>query len=92
MPAVSLSSADRPEYAAQLPTSTLALSFSRQVARPREWPHHNGLLGVLFFRERRDFLSSGGNHAMRAEQGRDCGAAEIQRIAENAPRWPDRNT
>jgi len=25
----------------------------------------------------------------RADQGRDCGAAEIQRIAENAPRWPD---
>src|SRR5262249_5646334 len=28
----------------------------------------------------------------RAHQGRDCGAAEIQRIAENAPRWPDMNT
>ena len=28
----------------------------------------------------------------RADQGRDCGAAEIQRIAENAPRWPDMNT
>src|SRR5262245_38360679 len=27
----------------------------------------------------------------RADQGRDCGAAEIQRIAENAPRWPDMN-
>jgi hypothetical protein len=25
----------------------------------------------------------------RADQGRDCGAAEIQRIAENASRWPD---
>src|SRR6516225_8966675 len=25
----------------------------------------------------------------RADQGRDCGAAETQRIAENAPRWPD---
>jgi hypothetical protein len=25
----------------------------------------------------------------RADQGRDCGAAEIQRIAENAPRRPD---
>jgi|SRR5215472_1609628 len=24
-------------------------------------------------------------------QGRDCGAAEIQRITENAPRWPDMN-
>jgi hypothetical protein len=24
-------------------------------------------------------------------QGRDCGAAEIQRIAENAPRWSDMN-
>jgi hypothetical protein len=22
----------------------------------------------------------------------DCGAAEIQRLAENAPRWPDVNT
>jgi len=27
----------------------------------------------------------------RADQGRDCGAAEIQRVAENAPRWPDMN-
>jgi hypothetical protein len=27
-----------------------------------------------------------------ADQGRDCGAAEIQRIAENAPRWPDINS
>jgi hypothetical protein len=27
-----------------------------------------------------------------AEQGRDCGAAEIQRIAKNAPRRPDLNT
>jgi len=27
--------------------------------------------------------------ARRADQGRDCGAAEIQRIAENAPRCPD---
>ena len=26
--------------------------------------------------------------ARRAHEGRDCGAAEIQRIAENAPRWP----
>jgi ABC-type uncharacterized transport system substrate-binding protein len=25
----------------------------------------------------------------RADQGRDCGAAETQRVAENAPRWPD---
>jgi hypothetical protein len=25
------------------------------------------------------------------DQGRDCGAAEIQRIAENASRWPDVN-
>jgi hypothetical protein len=25
----------------------------------------------------------------RADQGRDCGAAKIQRIAQNAPRWPD---
>jgi hypothetical protein len=25
----------------------------------------------------------------RAYQDRDCGAAEIQRFAENAPRWPD---
>src|SRR5262249_41076418 len=28
----------------------------------------------------------------RADQGRDCGAAENQRIAENAPRWPGMNT
>jgi len=28
----------------------------------------------------------------RANQGRDCGAAEIQRIAQNAPRWPDINS
>jgi 7,8-dihydropterin-6-yl-methyl-4-(beta-D-ribofuranosyl)aminobenzene 5'-phosphate synthase len=27
----------------------------------------------------------------RADQGRDCGAAEVQRVAENAPRWPDLN-
>ena len=27
----------------------------------------------------------------REDEGRDCGAAEIQRIAENAPRWPDMN-
>jgi len=27
----------------------------------------------------------------RADQGRDCGAAEIQRIAENASRWSDVN-
>jgi hypothetical protein len=27
---------------------------ARQVARPRERPHHNSRLGVLFFRERRD--------------------------------------
>src|SRR5262245_56456631 len=26
-----------------------------------------------------------------ADQGRDCGAAEIQHVAENAPRWPDMN-
>jgi hypothetical protein len=32
-----------------------------------------------------------GNTATRADQGRDCGAAEIQRIAKNAPRWPDMN-
>jgi hypothetical protein len=25
----------------------------------------------------------------QADQGRDCGAAEIQRIAEDAPRWAD---
>jgi hypothetical protein len=25
------------------------------------------------------------------DQGRDCGAAEIQRVVENAPRWPDMN-
>src|ERR1700750_2682988 len=30
--------------------------------------------------------------SQRADQGRDCGAAEIQRIAQNAPRWPDMNT
>jgi len=24
-----------------------------------------------------------------SDQGRDCGVAKIQRIAENAPRWPD---
>jgi len=34
--------------------------------------------------------SAMGNTSRRADQGRDCGAAEIQRIAENAPRWPDR--
>ena len=28
----------------------------------------------------------------RADQGRDCGAAEIQRVAQNAPRWRDMNT
>src|SRR6266536_3971710 len=28
----------------------------------------------------------------RTDQGRDCGAAEIQRIAENAPRWSDVNS
>ena len=28
----------------------------------------------------------------RADQGRDCGAAEIQRVVENAPRWPDMKT
>src|SRR5262249_61943311 len=27
----------------------------------------------------------------RADQGHDCGAAKIHRIAENAPRWPDMN-
>src|SRR6516164_8468370 len=27
--------------------------------------------------------------ARRADQGRDCGAAEIQCIAEDAPRWPN---
>ena len=27
-----------------------------------------------------------------SNQGHDCGAAEIQRIAQNAPRWPDMNT
>jgi hypothetical protein len=27
----------------------------------------------------------------RADQSRDCGAAEIQRTSENAPRWPDMN-
>src|SRR5262249_25133032 len=30
--------------------------------------------------------------ARRADEGRDCGAAEIQRTAQNAPRWPDVNT
>src|SRR6516165_4970418 len=25
------------------------------------------------------------------DQGRDCGAAEILRVVENAPRWPDMN-
>jgi len=33
-----------------------------------------------------------GNTSRGADQGRDCGAAEIQRIAENAPRGPDMNT
>ena len=28
----------------------------------------------------------------RTDEGRDSGAAEIQRIAENAPRWPVLNT
>ena len=28
----------------------------------------------------------------REDEGCDCGAAEIQLIAENAPRWPDVNT
>jgi hypothetical protein len=27
--------------------------------------------------------------ARRAHEGRDCGAAEIRRIAEDAPRWPN---
>src|SRR5215471_16258320 len=31
------------------------------------------------------------NGQYRTHQGRDCGAAEIQRIAENAPRWRDVN-
>jgi hypothetical protein len=26
-----------------------------------------------------------------ADQGRDCATAQIERIAENAPRWPDMN-
>jgi hypothetical protein len=29
------------------------------------------------------------SHGERADQGRNCGAAEIQRVAENASRWPD---
>src|SRR5262249_54127023 len=29
--------------------------------------------------------------ARRAHEGRDCGAAEIQRITKNASRWPDMN-
>ena len=33
-----------------------------------------------------------GNIVTGADQGRDCGAAEIQRLTENAPRWPDMNT
>src|SRR6516225_3132625 len=33
-----------------------------------------------------------GNIVTGADQGRDCGAAEIQRLTENAPRWPDVNT
>ena len=28
----------------------------------------------------------------KADQGRDCGAAEIQRTAQDAPCWPDLNT
>jgi hypothetical protein len=31
------------------------------------------------------------NQARRAHEGRNCGATEIQRIAENASRWPDMN-
>ena len=54
--------------------------------------------------ERREFIAliGGGvlllaalylwSRSRRADQGRDCGAAEIQRIAENAPRWPDINS
>jgi hypothetical protein len=39
-------------------------------------------------------LASGTDNtaSRRAHEGRHCGAAEIQRIAENAPGWPDMNT
>jgi hypothetical protein len=32
-----------------------------------------------------------GNTVTTSGPRADCGAAEIQRIAENAPRWPDMN-
>jgi hypothetical protein len=30
-----------------------------------------------------------GVNTVKAHEGRDCTAAKIQRIAKNAPRWPD---
>jgi hypothetical protein len=40
--------------------------------------------GCLLFRQAEWAVPS-----RRADQGRDCGAAEIQRIAQNAPHWSD---
>src|SRR5262245_12787799 len=34
---------------------------------------------------------NGATSSRRADQGRDCGAAETQRVAENAPRWAEMN-
>ena len=42
--------------------------------------------------ERPSWKRNGQIPSRRAHQGRDCGAAQIQRIAENAPRWPDINS
>jgi hypothetical protein len=37
-------------------------------------------------------LLASGTGNIRADEGCDCGAAEIQRSAENPSRWPDMNT
>ena len=34
---------------------------------------------------------NGATSSRRADQGRDCGAAETQRVAENSPRWAEMN-
>ncbi len=47
-----------------------------------------GNSGTVGFSRRDSLLNQRAIPARRAHEGRDCGAAEIQRIAENAPRWP----
>jgi hypothetical protein len=60
--------------------------------RPRFFSPESFSLNVRRSDQRGPFLDLTLDKFFEVDQGRDCRAAEIQRIVENAARWPDMNT